>query len=231
MHSREGGVLMLRPVASAVVVFGTLTTGCTGLTYDSSDVGRIHNPQNDGANGSVRGVQLRNAFLLGGTEPSSSPAEMPLYAVLINEQGRPDRLQRVSIDGGETVRLTGTADLPSQRVVGGQDPIGTAPGVTGTDSVPMTFTFARAGNLRVYVPVKLKAGQYASLTPSPAPGTPTPGTPTPAAEPRTRPGPHHPAGPRSHIGRPDRPQDRTGHPAGPRDAVGPHHPSEPPRHR
>jgi hypothetical protein len=174
-------------------------------------------------------VYLRNAFLLAGAEPASSPAEMPLYAVLINEQGRPDRLQRVSIDGGEPVRLAGTADLPPHRVVGGQDPIGTAPGVTGTGSVPMTFTFARAGNLRVYVPVKLKAGHYASLTPSPAPDTPTPAGPTPATEPRTR--PRHPAGPRSHIGRPAGPQDRTGRATGPQDGVGPHHPAEPPQHR
>src|SRR5690349_15933337 len=145
---------MLRPVASAVVVVGALSTGCAGLTNDGTDVGQVNRPQNEGSNANVRGVLLRNAYLLGGTEPSSSPMEMPLYATFVNERGRPDRLQRVTIDGGAAVRLRGPVDLPRQRLVGGLDPIGTASGVKGTGSVPMTFTFAEAGDLRVDVPVK-----------------------------------------------------------------------------
>ncbi|MFI6815628.1 hypothetical protein ACIBG7_24700 [Nonomuraea sp. NPDC050328] len=165
-------------VRRALAVLSCLAvTGCTGLTYDLDDVTRFHRPQNDGANVSVRDLHVRNVFLLGG-EPGASPAsELPLFAVIVNGGVEADRLTGVATEGG-SVRLAVPGELPPGHVLGaGERPIGTASGLGAGEPVAMTFTFERAGRVRVLVPRKERAGHFTHLTPTP----PTGGTPSPSA--------------------------------------------------
>ncbi|MEV0596069.1 hypothetical protein [Nonomuraea cavernae] len=168
-------------VVAALLTVTAVTAGCTGLTYDSEDVTRIHAPQNDGANASVRTMHLRNAFLLAGER------DLALYAILVNDGNRSDILERVTAGQGVRVRLPTPVDVPAKRLVGAEGPIATVTGVTGSRWVPMTFTLKRAGEMRVMVPIKERTGLYATLSPS------APGSPTPAPAP-TSPAPSAPGG-------------------------------------
>ncbi|MFI6481087.1 hypothetical protein ACIBH1_24370 [Nonomuraea sp. NPDC050663] len=169
-------------LAGSLIVFAA--AGCTGLSYDSDDVTRFHHPQNEGANASFRGVHLRNAYLLGQEEETSSPVDMPLYLVIVNAADRPDRLERVQVEGGGEVRLAGPIELPPHQPVGAAQPIGTVSGVKGSGSAWMVFQLREAGAVRLAVPVKPRTGLYATMTPSPmssSPMTPSPTAPSPTA--------------------------------------------------
>ncbi|MEV0389190.1 hypothetical protein [Nonomuraea sp. NPDC050643] len=160
----------MRPIVAATVVVVLAVSGCT-----KTDIDYAHQaPQNDGANADVAGtLHLRNAFLLGAADPASPAPSMALYGVLVNESGRPVRLERVTVDGGGAVQLAGPVTLPPDQPVGtGNRPIGTVSGVRG-ESVPMTFAFSEGKTMRVRVPVMLRAGHYTSLSPAPA-STPPP---------------------------------------------------------
>ncbi|MFI6708464.1 hypothetical protein ACIBF7_18650 [Nonomuraea sp. NPDC050478] len=158
------------------------STGCSS-SVDPNDPARLNRPQNDGANGDVQGVHVRDAFLLGEmstASPAASPAgQQALYAVLISNRDRPDLLERVTVEGGGTVRLVGPVELrPYEAATRPDQPIGMASGILG-NYVPMTFTFRDAGAVRMAVPVMARQGRFSGLPSSPA-GTPTPtSTPTP----------------------------------------------------
>ncbi|GAA3084879.1 hypothetical protein [Streptosporangium carneum] len=179
---------MPRPIMVAAVALAVAAAGCAGpTTFDRDDTTRIHHPQNEGANASTGGLHLRNAFLLAGERPGAPPAQLPLYVVLINDEGRPDRLQQVTVQQGGTARLAGPVDLPPERAVGLGRPVGMVGGVPGTASnVSMTFTFANVGDVRVNVPVKLRRGEFATLAPAPlGSATPAPAPRSPSAVPQS----------------------------------------------
>ncbi|MFG3438641.1 hypothetical protein ACGF0J_15460 [Nonomuraea sp. NPDC047897] len=200
---------MRRAVASAAAALALAAAGCANLSSDFNDPTRLHRPQNDGANGSAGQVHVRNAFLLGpegaerreqpagrptGGPPSAGPGaaqasgEAPLYAVLVNERPEPIRLERVTVEGGGTVRLAGTVEIPAGGVAGADRPIGTITGLATRTWVPMTFTFAAGPQFKLMVPVLARAGVYATYSPAPqgAPtGSPPPATATPSPAPAT----------------------------------------------
>ncbi|NUR91394.1 MAG: hypothetical protein HOY71_45600 [Nonomuraea sp.] len=157
---------MKRPIISAAIVVALAATGCTNAGYDKGE----STPQNEGANADAKGVlHLRNAYLLSGPNPASPAPQQALYAVMVNNSHKPDQLQRVTVDGGGgSVQLSGNMDIPPNQPVGANGPIGTVTGVRGS-SVPMTFTFRDAGNVRLNVPVKPKTGQYATMNPAASP--------------------------------------------------------------
>ncbi|MEV0614352.1 hypothetical protein AB0I81_13580 [Nonomuraea sp. NPDC050404] len=150
----------MRSIVSAVIVVALASAGCANAGFDKAN----STPQNEGANADVgTTLSLRNAFLLGSADPATPAAQQPLYAVLVNDGGRPDQLERVTVEGGGSVRLAGPVTLqPGQAYGTGNRPIGTVSGARG-DTVPMTFTFREAKSVRVMVPVKPKTGQYAQL--------------------------------------------------------------------
>ncbi|MGW4476645.1 hypothetical protein [Nonomuraea sp. NPDC004354] len=159
----------LRVIAATALCLGLATGGCTGVTHDLDDVTRFHQPQNEGANVSHHDVHLRNVFLLAGAPGQPPPATLPLYAVIINDQGQPDRLERVTVDGGGgSVQLAAPVVVPPGRPVGLDRPIAQVTGVRPTGSIPMTFTFSRAGSVRALVPVKEKIGSYSTVAPGPS---------------------------------------------------------------
>ncbi|GAA3694393.1 hypothetical protein GCM10022224_069950 [Nonomuraea antimicrobica] len=155
----------MRPIVSAAIAVVLVTCGCATVEFSKEN----RAPKNDGANADVGGtLYLRNAFLLSNTDPASPSTQMSLFAVLINDGPRTDQVERISVPGGGTVRLIEPLTLPPNQPVGtGSKPIGTLSGVSGT-SVPMTFTFRNTKPVRVSVPIKLRIGWFASLTPAPA---------------------------------------------------------------
>ncbi|UBU16102.1 hypothetical protein [Nonomuraea gerenzanensis] len=157
---------MMRPIAAVVVAVALTASGCMNAGFDEAN--RV--PQNDGANANVGGtLSLRNIFLLGGADSASHPPQQALYGVIVNDAQRPDQLERVTMEGGGTVQLTGQPlTLPPDYAVGtGNKPIGTASGVRG-NVVPMTFTFRDAEPVRLMVPVKARTGHFANLPTAPA---------------------------------------------------------------
>lgn len=165
---------------TAAAALTLAATGCA-TTVELNDPNRLYRPQNAGANGDVRGVHIRNAFLLGGPEDATaSPSGgQALYAVLINDRDQPDRLEKVTVEGGGNVRLAGPVEMrPHEAASKPNQPIGTATGTHGA-YVPMTFSFRDAGEVRLTVPVMPREGEYSDLPSSPA-GPPTPtSTPSP----------------------------------------------------
>ncbi|MEU4326956.1 hypothetical protein [Nonomuraea dietziae] len=162
----------LRAITTTVLCLALATGACTGVSNDYDDVTRFHHPQNEGANASVHGLHLRNAYLVGGAPGQQAPAELPLYAVLISNRAAADRLERITVQGG-SVQLTAPVELPPNQPVGVDKPIATVSGLRTQSSVPMTFTFSGAGDVRVQVPVKERVGQFSSVAPSASP-SPTP---------------------------------------------------------
>ncbi|MEU6715827.1 hypothetical protein ABZ897_30545 [Nonomuraea sp. NPDC046802] len=183
----------MRPIASAVIVMALAATGCASVgTYPSNSV-----PPNPGANANATAqgrLYLRNLFLLNGSDPVSPSPQLALYGVLVNGGQKPDQLERITIEGGGTAQLPGPVALaPNQPVGTGERPLSMVSGVRGT-VVPMTFTFRYAGPVRLYVPVKLRVGEFAHL-PEPG-GAPSPPRPTGTSGPspiRTRTAPPSPA--------------------------------------
>ncbi|GAA3565331.1 hypothetical protein GCM10022419_052480 [Nonomuraea rosea] len=176
----------MRLITSAlVVVVMAVAAGCARPDVNPTAT----RPQNDGANADVQKVlHLRNVFLLSGADPASPAPEQALYAVLINQGGKPARLDRVTVDGGGAVQLAGPIELPPGHPVGtGEKPIGTVTGVR-RDTVPMTFTFSGLAPVRLNVPVKSRMGPYAGLTPGPA-EAPAPSS-TAGAQPTVTPSAH-----------------------------------------
>ena len=167
------------PIAARLLAGAALVLAAAGCASspEAADPNRLYLPGNDGANGDVQGMHVRNAFVLGDTSAAGSSAGQPLYAVLISDRRQPDRLERVTVEGGGTVRLMGPVELrPGEAGSTAGRPIGTATGIRGT-TVPMTFTFRDAGEVKLMVPVLPKTREYANLPddiPSPA-STPSPG--------------------------------------------------------
>ena len=124
---------------------------------------------------------------------SASRPDQALFAVLTSDHARPDRLERVTVEGGGSVRLAGLIEIHQRQPAGtAQQPIGTATGVRAGGSVPMTFIFRDAGTVRVMVPVIARVGRYATLPPSPtAVSTSTPSPRRPGPSPKPTPPPQH----------------------------------------
>ncbi|GAA2415102.1 copper chaperone PCu(A)C [Nonomuraea africana] len=156
----------LRAFTTTALCLALATSACTAMVTDYGDVTKFQ--QNEGANASVHGVHLRNAYLLGGAPGQSAPAEVPLYAVLINNRTAADRLERITVQGG-SVRLAAPVELPPNQPVGTDRPIATVSGLKGQSWIPMTFTFRDAGDVRVQVPLKYRAGPVSSVTPTASP--------------------------------------------------------------
>jgi hypothetical protein len=208
---------LLRRMAGAVAVaalgVGVLAGCAAGQIAQTAD--QIANL--DGAQGTVGEVGVMNALLAtpdGADYPKGSKA--PLMLWVSNDSDTPDTLTGITTDAG-TVTISGTATVPGQSVIqiGGSDAKITA---TVTDltralrygiSVPMTFSFAHAGDLQLNVPIEIPEQRasgrattdiYPSEAPnlwdteaSEAPSTnqPAPTTSSPAEERPTAPPPFY----------------------------------------
>lgn len=146
-------------LAVAVLGVGVLTGCAAGQIAQTAD--QIANL--DGAQGTVGQVGVMNALLAtpDGTDyPKGSEAPLKLW--VSNDSETPDTLTGITTDAG-TVTISGTATVPAGSVIqiGGSGATITA---TVTDltralhygiSVPMTFSFAHAGELQLNVPIEI----------------------------------------------------------------------------
>jgi copper(I)-binding protein len=160
----RGGV-----AAVALALGASLLTGCAAGQISQS-VDQV--PGVDGGQGSVGQVAVHNALFAtpdGANYPKGSDAPLTLW--ISNDAAAADTLTGITSTAG-TVKIGGTATVPARSIieVGGEGSSLTAT-VTGLTeelkygiSVPMTFTFARAGTLTVNIPIEIPTERVESTT-------------------------------------------------------------------
>jgi len=137
-------------------------------------------PSSNGTSTTVNGISIINAFVLGPPLGSALPAGGRAGAFVAFSATNGDRLVAVSAPSAATsVRLTGgTVNLAPGALVTltGPEPqivlTGLINPLSGGQSVQLTFVFASAGAITIYVPVEPYAYYYATFSPPPIP-TPT----------------------------------------------------------
>jgi copper(I)-binding protein len=155
---------VLAPAGLALFAAMTLAvSGCAAGQYSQTadQVAAI-----DGANGTVGDITVLNARLAP-TEredyPAGANARVLLY--ISNNGLDADTLESVTTSAANSVRITGDATLPPQKLSDfASDSSGTEVIVTGFVqdqpygvSIPMTFSFANAGTVDLNVPIQLPA--------------------------------------------------------------------------
>jgi copper(I)-binding protein len=156
-----------------------------------------------GAQTVFNGIKITNAFVLGAPTGSSVPAgsSASLFVSIYNGNSSGDALQSVSAAGwAKSVTVTGgTVQLPA-----GGAPVnltGPTPNLVldavsqplnGGSTIPVTFSFERAGSVTLQVPVEAQSYQWSTFSPpaatqsgaaaiSPSTATPVPSAATPSA--------------------------------------------------
>ena len=124
------------------------------------------------------GITIDNAFVLAPASGAAVPRAGVFFAVT-SQDG--DRLVSISAPGtASAVTIAGGGiTLPPQAPVDLTGPVpqvvltGVSSQLTGGQTIPMTFTFARAGTVAMQVPVEPQSYEYATFSPPPALPTPT----------------------------------------------------------
>jgi hypothetical protein len=145
----------------ALMVAATLTvSGCAAGQYSQTadQVAAI-----DGANGTIGDLTVLNARLAptsGEDYPAGSNARLLLW--ISNDSINPDALSGVSTSAAKSVKITGDATVPGQTLVDFATDSGTQVVVTGFlqdqyygVSIPMTFSFKKAGSLTLNIPIEI----------------------------------------------------------------------------
>lgn len=146
-------------VVAALALGATVLTGCAAgrIAQTADQIASL-----DGAQGTVGQIGVIDALLAtpdGDNYPKGSQAPLKLW--ISNDATTEDTLTAITTDVG-TVTIDGTATVPPESLleVGGPDATITAT-VTGLTrdlnygiSVPMTFSFAHAGDLSLRVPIE-----------------------------------------------------------------------------
>ncbi|WP_196073228.1 copper chaperone PCu(A)C [Nakamurella alba] len=149
-------------IAALALAAGLAFTGCAAgqVSQTADQVAAI-----DGANGTVGQIGVRDV-LFPETEPGgyATGANVPLLLRVSNEGLAADTLTSVTSTVATSVTIGGTATVPAQTLttIDEQSPITlTLEGLTAAIpygfSVPVTFTFEKAGNVTVNVPIAIPA--------------------------------------------------------------------------
>jgi copper(I)-binding protein len=135
-----------------------------------------------GSGTEVRGISIRNVFVLGAPDSAALPAgqQAGLYFALVNT-GNPDALVSVQAPGSASAVTIphGSIPLPHDKVVvlGGPQPQALLTGLTrplpGGSVLTIVLNFQNAGSVSLRVPVIPQSGSYATFSPAPT-ATPTP---------------------------------------------------------
>lgn len=151
------GVLAGLLVAAAVTI-----TGCAAgqVSQTADQVSSV-----DGGVGNVGQIGIRNALLATPANGSyAKGADVPVLLWLTNTGLSSDTLSSVSTSAASSVAIGGTATLqPQSRMeVGTSTPVtltvkGLTDGLSFGTSIPLTFSFATAGNVTVNVPIEIPA--------------------------------------------------------------------------
>ena len=195
-----------RSTTALVVLLGLALLSACG----NSRPGYLDAPQGSGATGRAGGIVVSNA-LFAFSGPVDSPVayrtgeSAPVVASVINTGDTEDRLVSVSSPIAGDAQIIGDTTLPRGHVIAiGSQPGTALPDTTSAQVVltslrqelrpgmayPVVFTFARAGDLRMQVPIATPdevartcepttAGYPTRVLTAPG-GAPVPGTPTAA---------------------------------------------------
>jgi hypothetical protein len=145
------------------------------------------------------GIKIPQAFLLGPDSGARIPAggSLPLYLSMVNYGAAPDTLNGITVagQGNVTVKAPGPLTLPPGQLVNTGRPMsefilqGTPKELLGGETLSLTLSFSKAGNITMAVPVVTRSREYSSLSPAPS-TAPTPSatpaatvSPTPTADP------------------------------------------------
>lgn len=157
--ARRHGVKALAAVALGA---GLLLSGCAAgqISQTAQEVAAI-----DGGNATVGDIGVRNALLATPDAANyATGSNVKLLMVLSNDGLSADTLTSISTPAASSVKLSGSITVPAQSLVTiSADSTATAT-LTGSTrplcygkSIPLTFSFAQAGQLTVNVPIQTPA--------------------------------------------------------------------------
>jgi len=166
--------LLLGAIAVLVPVLAGCEAGFNAPTL------QFH-PAATGADETVNGVTIDDAFILGPALNSTLPVGGQAAVFLTLRAASNDQLTKVTAQGASSVQLvTGPVALAANQVVdlSGPQPQIVLTGLTsplsGGQTVNLTLQFADAGDIQITVPVEPAAYDYTSYSPPAPPPSPTP---------------------------------------------------------
>ncbi|MGI8417149.1 MAG: copper chaperone PCu(A)C [Nakamurella sp.] len=162
--ARRGGVKVLAAVSLGAAL---LLSGCAAgqISQTAQEVAAI-----DGGNATVGDIGVRNALLA--TPDAANYAKgsnVKLLLVLSNDGTAADTLTSISTPAAGSVKLSGAITLPAQSLVTISADSTASATLTGTtqplcygQSIPLSFSFAQAGQLTLNVPIRTPAERTGS---------------------------------------------------------------------
>lgn len=163
-----------RLLLGAVVVLLPVLAGCeAGLNAPTLQ----YHPANFTADKTENGISFSNVFVLGPAPDGPAVAGgrtgvfLSLYAM------HDDRLESVKAEGtaSQVSIIGGAVNLPANSLVDLGGPVpqvvmsGLANPLQGGETVPMDFTFAKAGTISLDVPVEEQSFEFGTYSPPPSP--------------------------------------------------------------
>lgn len=163
-----------RLLFGAMVVLVPALAGCeAGFNAPTQQ----YHPANFTGNKTQNGISFSNVFVLGPAPNGPAVAGGRTGVFLSLYSARDDRLESVSAPGSasQATITGGPVDLPANSLVNLSGPVpkvvlsGLANPLQGGQSVPMKFTFAKAGTITLDVPVEPQSFEFATYSPPPTP--------------------------------------------------------------
>jgi hypothetical protein len=163
-----------RLLLGAVVVLLPVLAGCeAGLNAPTLQ----YHPANFTADKTKNGISFSNVFILGPAPDGPAVAGGRTGVFLSLYAQHDDRLESVSAVGAasQVSIIGGPVNLPANTLVDLGGPVpqivmsGLANPLQGGETVPMDFTFAKAGTIALDVPVESQSFEFGTYSPPPTP--------------------------------------------------------------
>jgi len=163
-----------RLLLGAVVALVPVLAGCeAGLNAPTLE----YHPANFTADKIQNGISFSNVFVLGPAPDGPAVAGGRTGVFLSLYATHDDRLESVRAEGtaSQASILGGAVNLPANSLVDLDGPVprvvlsGLANPLQGGQTVPMDFTFARAGTITLDVPVEPQSFDFGTYSPPPTP--------------------------------------------------------------
>jgi copper(I)-binding protein len=178
-------------IAAAIVGLAGGVTACDA--GNNAPTINFH-PQSDGLDTVLHGIQIEDAFVLGGSTGSLAPGKSAgVFLAFYNKGSSHDQLVGVTATGvAKSVKIpAGGIGLPIQQAIylTGPKPkivlTGLLRSLANGGAVHLTFDFANAGSVTLDLPVLQRTGSYSTFSPAPAPSPTGNKRPTSSPSPST----------------------------------------------